>query len=56
VEGAISAGTVDRRTTCNRTLNFRTPIPAERFTGTYLSVRVTRAGPNSLVGESAAVV
>ena len=46
------------RTSCNRTLNFshpdtewKRPAPAQ-----YLSVRVTRAGPNSLVGESVTVV
>jgi tRNA-2-methylthio-N6-dimethylallyladenosine synthase len=45
------------RTTCNRTLNFSHPgANGNDLTGTYLSVRVTRAGPNSLVGESAAIV
>jgi tRNA-2-methylthio-N6-dimethylallyladenosine synthase len=45
------------RTSCNRTLNFSHPgINGTDLSGTYLSVRVTRAGPNSLVGESAAVV
>ena len=45
------------RTTCNRTLNFsHADTGGKDLTGTYLSVRVTRAGPNSLVGESAAVV
>lgn len=43
------------RTSQNRTLNFVTAQPAEkaRMIGTYLPVRVTRAGPNSLVGECA---
>ncbi|MEP6713978.1 MAG: tRNA (N6-isopentenyl adenosine(37)-C2)-methylthiotransferase MiaB [Terriglobia bacterium] len=42
------------RTSQNRTLNFSTPegIHGESLTGDYVSVRVTRAGPNSLVGES----
>jgi tRNA-2-methylthio-N6-dimethylallyladenosine synthase len=44
-------------TTCNRTLNFSHPNSDGRdLAGTYVSVRVTRAGPNSLVGETAAVV
>lgn len=43
------------RTSQNRTLNFVTAEQAEkaRMIGTYLPVRVTRAGPNSLVGECA---
>jgi tRNA-2-methylthio-N6-dimethylallyladenosine synthase len=45
------------RTTCNRVLNFSHPdTNGNDLAGTYLSVRVTRAGPNSLVGESAASV
>ena len=45
------------RTSCNRTLNFSHPdTDAESLAGKYLHVRVTRSGPNSLVGESAAVV
>jgi tRNA-2-methylthio-N6-dimethylallyladenosine synthase len=39
------------RTSQNRTLNF-THADGEELTGKYLQVRVTRAGPNSLVGES----
>src|ERR1039458_2177612 len=40
------------RTSCNRTLNFSHPAAGEKdMAGTYLPVRVTRAGPNSLVGE-----
>jgi tRNA-2-methylthio-N6-dimethylallyladenosine synthase len=42
------------RTSQNKTLNFfdaRTPDDA-KLIGTYLPVRVTRAGPNALVGES----
>lgn len=42
------------RTSQNKTLNFTdtaTPGP-QSLTGTYLPVLVTRAGPNSLVGES----
>ncbi|MBS1827820.1 MAG: tRNA (N6-isopentenyl adenosine(37)-C2)-methylthiotransferase MiaB [Acidobacteria bacterium] len=41
------------RTTQHKTLNFTTPQPTEEsLTGRYLSVRVLRAGPNSLVGEA----
>ena len=44
------------RTSQNRTLNFThagLPAPDGRtLVGRYLPVRVTRAGPNSLVGES----
>ena len=44
-------------TSCNRTLNFTHSDPEARdLAGTYLSVRVNRAGPNSLVGETATVV
>ncbi|HZL56706.1 MAG TPA: tRNA (N6-isopentenyl adenosine(37)-C2)-methylthiotransferase MiaB [Bryobacteraceae bacterium] len=39
------------RTSQNRTLNF-SGHEAEAMIGTYLPVRVTRAGPHSLVGES----
>jgi tRNA-2-methylthio-N6-dimethylallyladenosine synthase len=42
------------RTSSNRTLNFTQPDIGERsLVGQYLPVRVTRSGPNSLVGESA---
>ena len=45
------------RTSCNRTLNFSHPGGEEAaLAGTYLPVRVTRSGPNSLVGESVTVV
>ena len=49
------------RTTCNRTLNFSHPdadpdTNGNDLAGKYISVRVTRAGPNSLVGESASLV
>jgi tRNA-2-methylthio-N6-dimethylallyladenosine synthase len=45
------------RTTCNRTLNFSHPdTNGNDLVGKYLAVRVTRSGPNSLVGESAAAV
>ncbi len=45
------------RTSCNRTLNFTHPgSAAADLAGEYLPVRVTRSGPNSLVGESATVV
>jgi tRNA-2-methylthio-N6-dimethylallyladenosine synthase len=41
------------RTSQNRTLNFvHENVNADNFTGRYMNVRVTRAGPNSLVGES----
>ncbi len=41
------------RTSQNRTLNFtHREAGGEPLTGKYLPVRVTRAGPNSLVGES----
>ena len=40
------------RTSQNRTLNFtRLDSDGESLTGKYVPVRVTRAGPNSLVGE-----
>jgi tRNA-2-methylthio-N6-dimethylallyladenosine synthase len=45
------------RTSDNRTLNFTHPDgDGESLLGRYLPVRVTRAGPNSLVGESVTVV
>ncbi len=45
------------RTSDNRTLNFTHPSePAETLVGKYMQVRVTRSGPNSLVGETATVV
>lgn len=41
------------RTSQNKILNFtHPPDGAEPLAGAYLQVRVTRAGPNSLVGES----
>jgi tRNA-2-methylthio-N6-dimethylallyladenosine synthase len=41
------------RTSQNRTLNFsRAENDGDNLIGRYLPVRVTRAGPNSLVGES----
>ena len=41
------------RTSQNRTLNFTHATDnGENLMGRYLDVRVTRAGPNSLVGES----
>ena len=42
------------RTSDNRTLNFTHPDTERRtdLIGKYLPVRVTRSGPNSLVGES----
>ena len=45
------------RTSCNRTLNFTHPdTGGDDLAGRYLPVRVTRSGPNSLVGESVTVV
>ena len=45
------------RTSDNRTLNFTHPdTDGKSLIGKYLPVLVTRAGPNSLVGESASVV
>jgi len=44
------------RTSSNRTLNFTHPDTDASLVGQYLPVRVTRSGPNSLVGESATVV
>ena len=45
------------RTSDNRPLNFTHPDSAGAISvGQYLPVRVTRSGPNSLVGESANVV
>ena len=45
------------RTSDNRTLNFTQAGSNGRdLVGEYLPVRVTRSGPNSLVGESASVV
>ena len=45
------------RTTDNHILNFtHSDSAAENLLGRYLAVRVTRSGPNSLVGESTSVV
>jgi tRNA-2-methylthio-N6-dimethylallyladenosine synthase len=45
------------RTSDNRTLNFTHPeANGDTLVGRYLPVRVTRSGPNSLVGESVSVV
>jgi tRNA-2-methylthio-N6-dimethylallyladenosine synthase len=45
------------RTSDNRTLNFTYQGPdGDALAGRYLPVRVTRAGPNSLVGETEVVV
>jgi tRNA-2-methylthio-N6-dimethylallyladenosine synthase len=41
------------RTSQNRVLNFTHPETPDSLVGKYLPVLVTRAGPNSLVGESA---
>ena len=39
------------RTSSNRVVNFTSPL--ENLLGEYVQVRITRAGPNSLVGEQA---
>ena len=39
------------RSSCNRLINFTTT--RENLLGEYISVQVTRGGPNSLVGEQA---
>jgi len=45
------------RTSDNRTLNFTHPdANGDSLIGRYLPVRLTRSGPNSLVGESVTVV
>jgi tRNA-2-methylthio-N6-dimethylallyladenosine synthase len=44
------------RTSRNQTLNFTHANGGEPLVGRYLGVRVTRSGPNSLVGESVSVV
>jgi len=58
VEGRNAAlGQWIGRTSDNRPLNFTHPdTQATDLAGRYLSVRVTRSGPNSLVGETATVV
>jgi tRNA-2-methylthio-N6-dimethylallyladenosine synthase len=40
------------RTSQNKTLNFLRPGADDNLLGSYVEVRVTRAGPNSLAGES----
>jgi tRNA-2-methylthio-N6-dimethylallyladenosine synthase len=54
VEGRnLALGQWIGRTSQNRTLNFlHADSSGEELIGHYLNVRVTRAGPNSLVGES----
>jgi tRNA-2-methylthio-N6-dimethylallyladenosine synthase len=44
------------RTSDNKTLNFTHAAQENGLVGKYLPVLVTRAGPNSLVGESVTVV
>jgi tRNA-2-methylthio-N6-dimethylallyladenosine synthase len=39
------------RTSCNRLLNFTSPL--DTLLGKYISARVTRSGPNNLIGEHA---
>jgi tRNA-2-methylthio-N6-dimethylallyladenosine synthase len=45
-------GQVIGRTSQNKTLNFTTTSPILPAPGSYVSVRVTAAFPNSLVGEA----
>jgi tRNA-2-methylthio-N6-dimethylallyladenosine synthase len=45
-------GQIVGRTSQNKTLNFTTTQPIAPAPGVYLPVRVTRAFPNSLVGEA----
>ena len=53
VEGRnVALGQWIGRTSQNHTLNFTHPETEEPLVGTYLPVRVTRAGPHSLVGEA----
>jgi tRNA-2-methylthio-N6-dimethylallyladenosine synthase len=40
------------RTAQNRTLNFTHPSDSATLLGSYMPVRITRAGPNSLAGEA----
>ena len=40
------------RTAQNRTLNFTHPSDSSALLGSYMPVRITRAGPNSLAGEA----
>jgi len=42
------------RSSQNRIVNFTGPSMEERLLGEYRQVRITRAGPNSLVGEMVA--
>ena len=51
VEGTNARGQVIGRTSQNKTLNFTTALPIAPAPGTYAQVRVTRAMPNSLLGE-----
>ena len=59
VEGRnLALGQWIGRTSCNRTLNFTHAATGDDsgLVGQYLPVRITRSGPNSLVGESVTVV
>jgi tRNA-2-methylthio-N6-dimethylallyladenosine synthase len=51
VEGMNARGQVIGRTSQNKTLNFTTALPIAPAPGSYAQVRVTRAMPNSLLGE-----
>jgi tRNA-2-methylthio-N6-dimethylallyladenosine synthase len=53
VEGANEArGQIIGRSTQNKTVNFTTASPIRPATGSYVNVRITKATPNSLVGEA----
>ncbi len=57
VEGRnLALGQWIGRTSDNRVINFAWGSGGGSLEGRYLPVRVTRSGPNSLVGESAAVL
>ena len=48
----MSLGQWIGRTSQNQTLNFTGAETNDNLLGRYLPVRVTRTGPNSLVGEA----
>jgi tRNA-2-methylthio-N6-dimethylallyladenosine synthase len=53
VEGANEArGQIIGRSTQNKTVNFTSSSPIRPATGSYVNVRITKATPNSLVGEA----
>jgi tRNA-2-methylthio-N6-dimethylallyladenosine synthase len=53
VEGSNEArGQIIGRSTQNKTVNFTSSSPIRPATGSYVNVRITKATPNSLVGEA----